>query len=168
MKVGEQAPDLDLLDEAGKPVVLSSLAGRGPLLLLVFRDPDDEAGLELLRDYRDYTLALRRTGVSIAGVAHAEPSALAYMRMERGLGFPLLADPDGTQLSRLQLLDQVALVLLDRRLRVRLSAAGHRAPAQQLLTLARRGNFAHTPLRDRFVHLLQVLAHAITPRRLAR
>jgi peroxiredoxin len=167
MKIGEHAPDLDLLDEAGRPVVLSSLA-RGPLVVLVFRGPDDAEGLELLRDYRDYTLALRRAGIAIAGVAHADPSALAFMRMERALGFPLLSDADGTQLSRIGMLDQVGLVLLDRNLRVKQIAPGHRAPAQQLLSLARRGHLAGAGLRDRFAHLLQLLAHAITPRKLAR
>ena len=148
-------------------MALSSLAGRGPLLMLVFPGPDDEAGLELLRDYRDYTLALTRIGVTLCGVAHAEPSALAYMRMQRGLAFPLLADPDGTQLQRLAFPGEVGLALLDRQLEVKQVSPGHRAPAQQMLAFLRRGTLAPS-LRDRFAHLLQVVAHAITPRRFAR
>ena len=61
-KVGDHAPDLDLLDEAGRPVKLSSLAGRGPLVVLSFPNPDDMAGVKLVRDFRDRTLALRKFG----------------------------------------------------------------------------------------------------------
>src|SRR5437763_1853746 len=95
-KVGDRVPDLDLLDEAGKPAKLSSLISRGPLLTLSFSGPHDGAGIKLLQEFRDMTLALRRAGVSICAIAAgADPMSLAYMRAERGLGFPLFADPDG-------------------------------------------------------------------------
>ena len=167
--VGERAADLDLLDEAGRPAVLSSLAAAGPLLALVFRDPSDEAGLALLRDYRDVTLALRRYGVSICAIAQAEPSALAYLRHERGLGFPLFADPDGTALSRWGMLGATGLLLLDPDLTVKQRALGSRAPADAMLTFVRRGGGrGHHGPRKRFAHFLRALSHAIAPRRLAR
>jgi peroxiredoxin len=160
-KVGDHAPDLDLLDEAGRPVKLSSLAGRGPLLALAFPNPYDAAGLQLLRDFRDMTLALRKAGVSICGIAQAEPMALAYMRAERGLGFPLFADPDGW-------FDETGILLLDRNLLVKQRALGSRPDAVQMLNFIRRGGARPSKLRDRVGHFLLTLAHAITPRRLAR
>ncbi|MCA1829422.1 MAG: peroxiredoxin family protein [Myxococcales bacterium] len=160
-KVGDRVPDLDLLDEAGKPAKLSSLAGRGPLLTLSFSGPDDRAGIKLLRDFRDMTLALRQMGVSICGIARADPMSLAYMRAERGLGFPLFADPDGW-------LDETGLLLIDRNLTVKQRAIGARADADRLLAFVRRGGTRKRGLRDRVGHVLLALSHAIAPRRLAR
>ncbi len=80
---GEQAPDLDLLDESGRPLPLSSVSSAGPLLVLLFRGPDDEIGRRLLRDYRDSTLAFRRAGVEICAIAKADPpsdSLLTFVR----------------------------------------------------------------------------------------
>ena len=48
--------------------------------------------------------------MNLCGIAVADPSSLAYMRRERGLAFPLLADPDGSALSRWQMADQNGLV----------------------------------------------------------
>lgn len=167
-KVGEQAADLDLLDEAGRPVVLSSLA-RGPLVALVFRGPADPESLKLLREYRDATLSLRMAGVSVCAIGHADPSALSYMRMERGLGFPVLADADGTALSRWGMLDCNGLFLLDRGLVVRQRALDGRAPADAMLTFVRRGGMRRRPrLGERVAHALHALAHALRPRRFAR
>jgi peroxiredoxin len=136
---GEQAPDLDLLDESGRPLPLSSVGGAGPLLVLLFRAPDDATGRRLLRDYRDSTLAFRRAGVEICAIAKADPMSLAYLRGERALGFPLLADPDGTALSRWGMIDRVGLFLLDRNRVVKQRALGERAPPDALLTFVRRG-----------------------------
>ena len=160
-KVDEHAPDLDLLDEAGRPVKLSSLVGRGPLVVLSFPNPDDTAGVKLVRGFRDRTLALRKAGVSICGIAQAEPAALAYMRAERGLGFPLFADPDGW-------LDETGLLLVDRNLTVKQRVVGERADADSMLKFIRRGGARPSRVRDRIGHLLLALSHAITPRRLAR
>jgi peroxiredoxin len=161
-KAGDHVPDLDLLDEAGKPAKLSSLASRGPLLILAFAGADDPAGIAVLRDFRDSTLALRRTGVTICGVAaNAEPMSLAYLRAERGLGFPLFADPDGW-------LTETGLLLVDRDLLVKLRAVGERADADQVVAFIRRGGARPSRLRERAGQLLLALAQVIAPRRLAR
>ena len=135
--VGQQAADLTLLDEFGRPVQVSMLPK--PLLVIAFRAPDDEASLRMLCDYRDITLALRKNGVQVCGIAEAEPSTLSYLRHERGLGFPLLADPDGAGLSQWGLDDSNAILLLDRHLRVIQRAMGERAPADAMLAYLRRG-----------------------------
>ena len=167
-RVGEQAFDLLLLDEAGKPAQISSLARGGTLLALVFRGPDDQAGLRMLREYRDLTLVLRRAGVSVCGIAHADPSALRYMRAERGLGFPLLSDPDGAALSRWGMLDQTGLFLLGANLQVKQRALAGRVSTDALLTFVRRGGARPQRLRERLAQALHALSHALRPRRLAR
>ena len=98
-KVGEQATDLDLLDESGRPVHLSALARRSPILVLVFGGLDDAAGIRLLRDYRDATLPVVRAGAFICAIGPAEPAALRYLRSQCGFAFPMLSDADGTALS---------------------------------------------------------------------
>jgi peroxiredoxin len=168
-KTGEQATDLLLLDEAGKPAALSSVARGRPVLALVFRGPDDEEGLRLLRDYRDVTLLLHKAGVSVCGIAPAEPSALAFMRSERGLGFPLLSDADGTGLARWGMAGRTGLFLIGADLKVKQRALGTGAPAATLLLFVRRGGARNRRrLRDRVAQGLRLLAHAVTPRRLAR
>jgi len=169
-KPGEQAADLDLLDEAGRPATLSSLAGGRPLLVLVFRSPRDESGLRMLLDYRDLTMLLRRAGVSLCAITVAEPAALRFLRGERGLGFPMLADPDGTALSRWGMLDRNALFVLDRSLRVRQRALGDRAPATTMLSFVRRGGAGEKRPAwvDRVRVFLHAVNHALRPRRLAK
>ena len=157
-----------LLDEAGKPAEISSIARGGPLLALVFRGPDDAAGLEMLRAYRDLTLALRRASVSVCGIAHAEPSALHYMRMERGLGFPLFSDADGTALSRWGMRDQTGIFLLGADRTVKQRALGGSVSADALLTFVRRGGARPQKFRVRLGQALHALSHALRPRKLAR
>src|SRR5262249_4311392 len=160
-KTGHHVPDLDLLDEAGKPAKLSSVAGRGPLLLLAFGGPVDATGLSLLRDLRDCTLVLGKAGISICGIAQADPMSLAWLRAERGLGFPLFADPDGW-------LRGTGLLLVDRRLVVMQHSVGAGVDVNQMLYVIRRGAARPSRWRDRVVRLLLALSHAIAPRLLAR
>jgi peroxiredoxin len=167
-KAGEKAPDLDLLDEAGRPVTLSQVA-RGPLLVLTLSDLDDPEGRSLLREYRDVTLALRRAGVALCAVAHADPASLRYMRSARGVGFPLLADPDGVALSRWGMLEGAGLFLLDRDLVVKQRALGTGAPADGMLNFVKRGG-ARTKGNGvgRILEFFQGLRHALLPLRQAR
>jgi peroxiredoxin len=167
--MSDQLPDLALLDEAGKPTLLSSLTKGAPLLLLCF-DPDDQKSRELLRNYRDLTLSLRLAGVGIAGVARAEPSTLSYLRMEMGLGFPLFADSDGEQLESIGMNGQFGLLLVDDELNVKQRALGGRAPAESMLSFVKRGGLRSRrgPLTAKLVHAWHSLQHAFKPRRLAR
>jgi len=83
-KVGEQATDLDLLDESGRPVHLSALARRSPILVLVFGGLDDAAGIRLLRDYRDTMLPVLRA----QGFEPETPRATMYLWVPLPEGLP--------------------------------------------------------------------------------
>jgi peroxiredoxin len=169
-KVGEQAADLELLDEIGRPVELS-LIGRGaPLLVLVFGGLDDREGIRLLRGFRDSTLAIARAGASICAIGHAEPPALRYLRGERGFGFRFFSDPDGTALSRWGMLDCAGLFLLDGDLIVRQRALGAAGSPDTILTLLRRGGARRLrpTLRERAAHVLGAIQHALRPLRPVR
>src|ERR1700693_1173275 len=84
-KVGEKAPDLSLLDQAGKPKALSSVGRGKPLVVLVFPGTEDVPGRRLLREYRDDTLAVWRAGAVICAIAPVDPAALRYLKSERAL-----------------------------------------------------------------------------------
>lgn len=162
--VGDKLPDVELLDEAGRPLALSSLAGRGRLLILFLASLDDAEGLRLLADYRDSTLALFRVGVTVCAIGHADPAALRFLRSARGLGFRMLADADATALSRLGMLDRTGVFLVDRDLTLRQRALGTKAPADAMLTFARRGGGrARAPLRERMAQFFHALQHALRP-----
>jgi peroxiredoxin len=167
--MSEQLPDLVLLDETGKHALLSELPKGAPLVLLCI-DPDDPKSRELLRQYRDLTLALKRAGVGIAAVANAEPSSLSYLRMEMGLGFPVFADFDGTQLERVGMKGQAGLLLLDPELHLQQRALGGRIPADQMLSFVKRGGTRkkHGALATRLLHAWHAIQHAFKPRHLAR
>ena len=166
-QTGMEAPDLRLVDQANKQVRLSQLARQGPILLLFFAGPEDERGRALLRDYRDRTLSLQLAGVRIAAVGRGEPSALSFLRMEMGLGFPLLADLDGTEAARFGMDGRVGLFLLDRALRVRQRALEGRAPAVAMLQFLKRGGIREqkVSLPERIVHFVKSLQAALKPRR---
>jgi peroxiredoxin len=170
-KPGEQAIDLELLDESGRPVELS-LVGRGaPLVVLVFRGLQDAEGIRLLREFRDCTLAIAKAGASICAIGHAEPAALRYLRGERGLGFPMLSDADGTALSRWGMLDRAGVFLLDGDLVVRQRALGPGGRPEAILSLLRRGGArrrSRRTLRERTLQFLGVVQHAFRPLRPVR
>jgi peroxiredoxin len=163
-RVGDKLPDLELLDESGRPLSLSSLTKRGSLLILFFAGLDDPEGLRLLRDYRDSTLGLFRAGVSVCAVGHAEPSALRFLRGERGLGFPMLSDADATALSRLGMLERTGLFLVDRDLTLKLRSLGTRTPSDTMLAFVKRGGGrTRVPLREKVAHFFRALQHALRP-----
>lgn len=165
-KAGERAPDLELLDEAGRLVHLSDVARRKPLLVLIFAGIDDPEGAQLLRDYRDVTLAMKKAGVTICAIGPADPAAARYMRSQRGLGFPVLSDPECTALSQWGMRERTALFLLDRGLIVKQRAFGNRAPADALMTFVKRGGARAKGNRlERLSGFFHALQHALRPAR---
>ncbi|HZX96119.1 MAG TPA: redoxin domain-containing protein [Myxococcales bacterium] len=170
VRPGEKLPDLPLLDQAGRPATLSSLGGKGPVVVLFFGGLGDAAGLRLLCDYRDFTLSMRRAGVTVCGVGHAEPSGLWWLRRNRGVAFPLFADADATALPALGFVEQAGLLLLDSDLTVKQRVGGEHAQAEAMLPLLRRaaGKRAKPSLPERAVQFFQALHHALRPLKAAR
>jgi len=161
-KVGEKAPDLQLLDEAGRRVTLSSVAGRHPLVLIVFSGLGQEPGLKLLCDYRGDTLAIRRTGARICAIGAAKPAQLRYLRAQRGYGFPLLADPGSAAMSGWGLAGKDAVFLLDRDLLVHQRTPLEGAAPDLILSILRRGGARRRrrTLPARLAHFGHVVQHA--------
>lgn len=135
--IGDLAPDPALLDEAGKPAELRSLFP-GPLLVLFVPWPADEATTRLLKEYRDATMVFQQIGVKVLAITPAEPSAIRFLRRERGIGFPLFSDPDATAGAQWGLSGKLGLFLVDRHFIVRQRALGETAP-KALLNFIQRG-----------------------------
>lgn len=104
-KIGERGPESALLDEAGKPTSLAKIADGRPLILLFIRSHEGAVCVRQLLDYRDATMGFNRLGARIVAVSAAEPSLLSFFRRERGIGFPLLSDPDKQMIEAWGLLD---------------------------------------------------------------
>ena len=103
--VGTVLADAPLLDIKGKNTSLSRLAGDRVLVLLVYEGAASPTAVRHLLDFRDATMAFEKLGARIAAVSADEPSAAAFLKTERGLGFTLACDPEKKALREWGLLD---------------------------------------------------------------
>lgn len=91
---GAEAPDLLLLDDAGRTRALSEFWAEGPALLMFWRHFGCGCGVErarrLVAEYSTY----RDAGLNPVIVSQGEPSRAAAYRLEHGLPCPVLCDPD--------------------------------------------------------------------------
>src|SRR5476649_1178222 len=90
--VGDAAPDLELMDEQRKPMRLSELWAKQPLVLLFYSGDWSSGCRKHLLAWRDEMLAFHKAGAAVAAISVDEPAVSAFFRLERGLPFPLLCD----------------------------------------------------------------------------
>ena len=179
-KVGDRAPDCLLPDEAGRPTSLARVAAGRPLVLLFIRSHEGAVCVQQLLQYRDATLGFTRVGARVAAISAAAPPLLAFFRHERGIGFPLLSDPDQRAIEAWGLLDAAnhggvahpATFVLDGDLVVRqraLDSLSRRTAADAMQRFVRRGGANKATLLAaagaRLRQLGQSLQHAFKPRK---
>lgn len=177
-KIGERAPDAVLLDQAGKPTTLAKVANGRPLVLLFIRSPEDPVSMGQLLEYRDAMFGFTRLGARVAAICAAEPSLLAFLRSQRGIGFPLLSDPGQRATETWGLLDPAdhggvghpATFVLDGHLIVRqraLDSLSRRTSADAMQHFILRGGARKTSamsgLGARLRHVGQAIHHAFKP-----
>jgi thioredoxin-dependent peroxiredoxin len=91
LKVGDKAPDFELLDQTGKTVKLSSFRKRR--VMLYFYPKADTPGCTTQAcGLRDILSQIGDTAV--LGISPDPPAKQAKFDQKYGLGFPLLADED--------------------------------------------------------------------------
>ena len=91
LPAGTTAPEFTLPDDAGRPVALSGLRGRG--VVLVFYPGDDTPGCtKQLCEFRDSWDAVRQRGVEVYGVNPQSPTSHGKFRQKYHFPFPLLVD----------------------------------------------------------------------------
>src|SRR5437868_7193300 len=142
--VGTVLADAPLLDIKGKNTSLSRLAGDRVLVLLVYEGAASPTAVRHLLDFRDATMAFEKLGARIAAVSADEPSAAAFLKTERGLGFALACDPEKKALREWGLLEPTgevreSLFVLGRDRAIKTRALGKLPDADRMLTFIRRG-----------------------------
>ncbi len=97
-KVGESAPDFELLSDEGKPVKLSDY--RGKKVILYFYPADFTSGCELQAcTFRDAYPEIEAKHAVVLGISPDGVESHRKFREALHLPFHLLADPDLTQLK---------------------------------------------------------------------
>lgn len=93
-QVGDQAPDLELLDEDGEAIRLSDRWDSGPALLLFWRHFGCGCGTEraarLADEFDDYVEA----GATVTIIAEGEPPRAREYAAEHDIPCPLVCDPE--------------------------------------------------------------------------
>lgn len=90
---GDAAPDLALVDLAGRPRRLSELWLTQPVLLLFLRHFGCSCLAERWDRLQGEMVELQAAGAMVAGVCQAEPERAAPVAARREYSFPLLCDP---------------------------------------------------------------------------
>jgi peroxiredoxin Q/BCP len=89
---GKQAPDFELITDAGDTIRLADL--RGKQVVLYFYPRDDTPGCtKQACGIRDAWDAFRETGAEVLGVSPDGQESHAKFKQKHGLPFMLLADP---------------------------------------------------------------------------
>jgi peroxiredoxin Q/BCP len=95
---GDQAPDFDLTDDAGKQLRLSDLRGKR-VVLYAYPAAMTPGCTKQACDFRDSLDSLHAAGIEVVGISPDKPEKLAKFREKEGLTFPLVSDPDKSVLT---------------------------------------------------------------------
>jgi peroxiredoxin Q/BCP len=99
VKIGEVAPDFDLVSDQGTRVRLSSLRGRK--VILYFYPKDDTTGCtKQACGFRDAYADLQTVEAVVIGVSPDDPQSHVKFKLKYRLPFTLLSDPDHAVASR--------------------------------------------------------------------
>ena len=91
LKEGDQAPDIELADDSGKPFRLSDLKGKR--VVLYFYPKADTPGCTMEAcEFRDDLKKFSKKGAAVVGVSPDKPAAQAKFKEKYELPFTLLAD----------------------------------------------------------------------------
>ncbi len=95
LKPNDRAPDFTLDDQDGKPVRLSELWAKGPVVLF-FYPKDDTAGCTAEAcAFRDNYDAFQTAGASVVGISSQGVASKKAFATKNGLPFLLVSDPGG-------------------------------------------------------------------------
>ncbi|MFM9226654.1 MAG: peroxiredoxin, partial [Actinomycetota bacterium] len=93
LKPGSKAPDIDLLDQNGKPFSLAK-QGKGKILVYFYPTADTPGCTAQSCGLRDIAADIGRT--KIVGISPDKPEKQKKFDDKYSLGFPLLADTENT------------------------------------------------------------------------
>ena len=91
MKIGDQAPDIQVQTDSGETFHLSDL--KGQRVVLYFYPKADTPGCTIEAcEFRDSLAALRKKGTTVLGISPDKPAAQAKFKQKYDLPFTLLTD----------------------------------------------------------------------------
>jgi peroxiredoxin Q/BCP len=93
LKVGDQAPDVTLLTDAGDEFRLADLKGKRVVVYFYPRADTPGCTTEAC-EFRDDIKKFAKKGVAVVGVSPDKPAAQAKFKQKYDLPFTLLADED--------------------------------------------------------------------------
>jgi len=93
-KVGEKAPNFNVLNQSRERFFLSKALNNGKILLVFYPGDDAPTTVPQLSDYRDHLEDFKKLGVQIFPISISTNESQAQLHQELQLPFPLLADYD--------------------------------------------------------------------------
>ncbi len=96
LKVGERAPDFELLDQHGTAVTLAGLLTAGPVVLFFYPQAMTTGCTREACHFRDIAGEFEAVGAQRIGISADAVDKQAEFDDKHGLGYPLLSDPDRT------------------------------------------------------------------------
>jgi peroxiredoxin Q/BCP len=99
MQAGDTVEDFTLPDQDGKPVTLSSFAGK-PVVLFFYPKADTPGCTIEACGFRDHFAKLQKAGVVVLGISRDTVKAQKKFQEKYDLPYPLLADADQTICNR--------------------------------------------------------------------
>jgi peroxiredoxin Q/BCP len=92
-KIGEKAPDFELLNQDGKPVKLSAFRGK-KVILFAYPRADTPGCTKQACGFRDAFPRLDTRGVVVLGISPDVPEDQLKWKQKQNLPYDLLSDPD--------------------------------------------------------------------------
>lgn len=93
LKIGDIAPDFELLTDTGEPLKLSDLRGRR-VVLFFFPKADTPGCTKQACGFRDRFPRIETANATVLGLSPDQPKALAKWKKKEDLPYTLLSDPE--------------------------------------------------------------------------
>ena len=111
-QVGDLAPDIELVDSAGRPTRLSELWSDQPALLMFWRHFGCGCGVARAERLQDEHLKVTEAGARLVIVGQGEPHRAAWYAEKFKIPCPILCDPDERAYKAYGLLEMSPWLLL--------------------------------------------------------
>lgn len=95
LDIGDSVPSLELPDQSGTPVQLSSLYDQGNLVVFFYPKDESFGCTRQACSFRDEYEVFREHGAEVVGISSDDPESHRQFIDNHDLPFPLLCDPDG-------------------------------------------------------------------------
>jgi peroxiredoxin Q/BCP len=95
LKAGDKAPDFTLPDTEGKPVTLSQLLAKGPVILAFYPKAFTPGCTKQNSNFRDQYAEVEKKGAQVIGISVDDVATQKKFKAEYKLPYPLLSDAGG-------------------------------------------------------------------------